>query len=244
MVCVGCVTARPLPQPSDEPGFALGPAHAEPDLVMPTHLVTAGQTLYRIAKIYGLSVAELLAANELVPGQPLHVGQELSIPGATAPRPAEALNPPVPPSLASELSPEMAGPMPMSPPAPAPLAWPLRGVLYARFGMKGREPHDGIDLAAPVGTPVKTAAAGSVLFAGMQRGYGNLVIVEHPMGLVTVYAHNRDLRVKTGQRVREGQVIATVGESGRTSGPHLHFEVRQQGVPVDPMRLLGAPPAS
>jgi lipoprotein NlpD len=124
------------------------------------------------------------------------------------------------------------------------LRWPLRGVLYARFGRKGRSPHDGIDLAAPAGTPVRTAAEGSVLFAGPQQGYGLLVIVEHAHGLVTVYAHNRDLRVRTGQPVREAQVIATVGESGKTSGPHLHFEVRQDGAPVDPLEFLGPPPAS
>lgn len=126
----------------------------------------------------------------------------------------------------------------------APLHWPLRGVLYARFGRKGKEQHDGIDLAAPAGTPVRTAAEGTVIFAGPQQGYGLLAIVEHAGGLVTVYAHNRDLRVRTGQAVREGQVIATVGESGKTSGPHLHFEVRQDGDPVDPLRYLGPPPSS
>jgi murein DD-endopeptidase MepM/ murein hydrolase activator NlpD len=124
------------------------------------------------------------------------------------------------------------------------LQWPLRGVLYARFGRKGKSPHDGIDLAAPAGTPVRTAGEGSVLFAGPQRGYGLLVIVEHAHGLVTVYAHNRDLRVRTGQQVREGQAIATVGESGKTSGPHLHFEVRQDGAPVDPLDFLGPPPSA
>ena len=124
------------------------------------------------------------------------------------------------------------------------LQWPLRGVLYARFGRKGKSPHDGIDLAAPAGTPVRTAGEGAVLFAGPQQGYGLLVIIEHAHGLVTVYAHNRDLRVRTGQRIREGQVIATVGESGKTSGPHLHFEVRQDGAPIDPLEILGPPPAS
>jgi lipoprotein NlpD len=123
------------------------------------------------------------------------------------------------------------------------LQWPLRGVLYARFGKKGREPHDGIDLAAPAGTPVRTAGEGVVLFAGPQSGYGLIVVVGHERGLVTVYAHSRDLRVRTGQPVRLGQVIATVGESGKTSGPHLHFEVRVEGEPVDPMRFLGPVPA-
>ncbi|MGO9829668.1 MAG: peptidoglycan DD-metalloendopeptidase family protein [Myxococcaceae bacterium] len=128
-------------------------------------------------------------------------------------------------------------------PVPGGLQWPLRGVLYARFGKKGREPHDGIDLAAPAGTSVRTAGEGVVLFAGAQSGYGLIVVVAHEKGLVTVYAHSRDLRVRTGQTVRAGQVIATVGESGKTSGPHLHFEVRVDGEPVDPLRFLGPVPA-
>jgi lipoprotein NlpD len=124
------------------------------------------------------------------------------------------------------------------------LDWPLRGVLYARFGKKGREPHDGIDLAVPVGTPVKTAQEGDVLYAGEQRGYGLIVIVQHSERLITLYAHNRDLRVKSGQKVRRGQVIATVGESGKTSGPQLHFEVRVDGKPADPLDYLGPLPSS
>jgi len=143
---------------------------------------------------------------------------------------------PAPPSARSTTPPRPAV-------HPGALEWPLRGVLYARFGRKGKTPHDGIDLSAPAGTPVKTAGEGTVLFAGPQQGYGLLVIVEHPHGLVSVYAHNRDLRVRTGQALREGQVIATVGESGKTSGPHLHFEVRRDGEPVDPLPLLGPPPA-
>jgi murein DD-endopeptidase MepM/ murein hydrolase activator NlpD len=124
------------------------------------------------------------------------------------------------------------------------LDWPLRGVLYARFGKKGREPHDGIDLAVPVGTPVKTAQEGDVLYAGEQRGYGLIVIIQHSERLITLYAHSRDLRVRTGQKVRRGQVIATVGESGKTSGPQLHFEVRVDGKPMDPIDYLGPLPAS
>ena len=89
---------------------------------------------------------------------------------------------------------------------------------------------------------MKTAAEGTVLFAGEQKGYGLIVIVEHAKGLITLYAHNRDIRVKAGQKVREGQVVATVGDSGATSGPHLHFEVRQDGHPVDPLDHLGPVP--
>jgi lipoprotein NlpD len=148
------------------------------------------------------------------------------------------LTPHAEPDLVEQVVEDEPPPAPVAKPS---LSWPLHGVLYARFGKKGKEPHDGIDLAAPAGTSVKTAAPGKVLFAGEQKGYGNLIIVEHEGGLVTLYAHNRDLRVKAGQRVREGQVIATVGESGKTSGPHLHFEVRKSGVPVDPLQLLSKP---
>lgn len=118
------------------------------------------------------------------------------------------------------------------------LDWPIRGVLYARFGKKGKEAHDGVDLSAPLGTPVQAAAPGKVLFAGEQKAYGKIAIIQHSSELVTLYAHCNDLRVKTGQQVREGQVVATVGESGRTSGPHLHFEVRRSGRPVDPLPFL------
>ena len=217
--------------------------HNEPDLVTVKHTVEAGQTLYRISKAYGLTVEELMDANGIEDPKDLKVGQQLWVPGAAAKQ-----------VVASADSPEPVAPNRTLPP-PVPrgklavvgrkdgtLQWPVRGVLYARFGRKGKEPHDGIDLAAPAGTPVKTAGAGTVLFAGEQKGYGLIVIVEHTKGMITLYAHNRDVRVKGGQKVREGQVLATVGDSGATSGPHLHFEVRQDGNPVDPLEHLGPIP--
>jgi murein DD-endopeptidase MepM/ murein hydrolase activator NlpD len=218
-------------------------AHREPDLVTVKHVVEPGQTLFRISRAYGLTVEELMAANAIEDPKELKVGQELWVPGAATVQ-----------KVTSADSPEPAPPNHSVPPGPqkgkpivvgrkdGTLQWPLRGVLYARFGRKGKEPHDGIDLAAPAGTPVKTAGEGTVLFAGEQKGYGLIVIVEHPKGTITLYAHNRDVRVKSGQKVREGQVLATVGDSGATSGPHLHFEVRQDGNPVDPLDHLGPIP--
>jgi murein DD-endopeptidase MepM/ murein hydrolase activator NlpD len=237
---LGCVTTATPP-----PEVTLASPHEEPELLTVHHKVEKGQTLYRIAKTYGLSVDELMAANGIEDPTTLKVGQDLLIPGqgnvkpvteADSPEPAPPDHPPAPP-------PAKKGPVKVGRPE-GELSWPLRGVLYARYGRKGSEPHDGIDLAAPAGTPVKTAAAGSVLFAGDQKGYGLIAIVEHSGGLITLYAHNRDLRVKTGQKVREGQVIATVGDSGATSGPHLHFEVRKDGQPVDPLEHLGPVPAA
>ena len=266
-------------------GVTLRPEHEEPELVSVRHRVEKGQTLYRIARTYGLSLEELAGANGIDDPAAISVGQELVVPGAAKVLPVEATVPgsepvvlgpeapfgPHPPTggpAAPTVSPGKASAGPRSTvalprglpgegtvralpsarqpllgsPSSSGLRWPIRGVLYARFGKKGREMHDGIDLAAPEGSPVATAAPGKVLFAGEQRGYGLLAIIEHGRGLVTLYAHNKDLRVRTGQVVRSGQVIATVGESGRTSGPHLHFEIRKDGVPVDPLRHLGPVP--
>ncbi len=231
----GCVTAQSVVGPLD--------AHHEPDLVTVKHTVESGQTLYRISKAYGLSVDELMAANGIEDPRELKVGQQLWVPGAAAVQSVTAADSPEPEAPNRTLPPAVPkGKRAVVGRKDGTLQWPVRGVLYARFGRKGKEPHDGIDLAAPANTPVKTAAEGTVLFAGEQKGYGLIVIVEHLRGLVTLYAHNRDVRVKGGQKVREGQVIATVGDSGATSGPHLHFEVRQDGHPVDPLEHLGPVP--
>ncbi|WP_395843429.1 peptidoglycan DD-metalloendopeptidase family protein [Archangium violaceum] len=248
--------------------------HPEFELVSVRHTVAPGETMYRISRNYGITVQELSEANGIEDPRTLVVGQELIIPGfekrvpvatessptpvAEHPRPAPDVK--SPPSRTSAparapvivSAPSRQTPRPAfqrAPSRPEPetkgmLDWPLRGVLYARFGKKGREPHDGIDLAVPVGTPVKTAQEGEVLYAGEQRGYGLIVIVRHSDRLITLYAHNRDLRVRTGQKVRRGQVVATVGESGKTSGPQLHFEVRVDGKPVDPLDYLGPLPSS
>jgi lipoprotein NlpD len=299
----GCASARAAarPQGSDAPSataevsssgaspsagpavlpITLRAAHAEPELITVRHRVAPGETVFRIARTYGVTVGDLQAANGIKDPRSITVGQELLIPTVA---PEEEPSEPhlewdlAPAPAGGEGSHEVAGreqppprprapiptPIPTPTPTPTPtpgsrtggkasrpepatkgmLDWPLRGVLYGRFGKKGREPHDGIDLAAPAGTPVKTAQEGTVLFAGEQRGYGLIVIVQHTSGIITLYAHNRDLRVKTGQTVRRDQVIATVGESGRTSGPHLHFEVRVDGKPVDPGDYLGPLPAS
>jgi lipoprotein NlpD len=118
------------------------------------------------------------------------------------------------------------------------LAWPTPGVLISAFGDRERDRHDGIDLAAPEGTPVRAAEQGTVLFAGTQRGYGNLVLLGHGGDLVTVYAHNERNLVKKGARVGRGQQIARVGHTGNATGPHLHFEVRVGARPHDPLGFL------
>ncbi|MSQ01934.1 MAG: peptidase M23 [Myxococcales bacterium] len=102
--------------------------------------------------------------------------------------------------------------------------------------------HHGLDLAAPQGTPVLAAAGGTVRYSGRRGGYGNVVIVEHDDGTETRYAHCRDLSVKVGERVASGQAIATVGSTGRSTGAHLHFEVRRGGEAIDPASWGGVSP--
>jgi lipoprotein NlpD len=204
-------------------------AHPEPDLVGVTHVVKPGETLWRIAKAYDVDPAELAEVNGISDPTQITAGAELFIPGA----------------LAVQDVPPGRNEAPPHPPLPAPalgrLAWPLVGVLYARFGKRGPEFHDGIDLAAPEGTLVHAAGSGEVLFAGEERGYGNIVILQHEHGLVSIYAHNKENRVKAGDKVAQGQVVATVGQSGQTTGPHLHFEVRENGQPRDPLGYLPRP---
>jgi murein DD-endopeptidase MepM/ murein hydrolase activator NlpD len=118
------------------------------------------------------------------------------------------------------------------------LAWPLRGILYGRYGVRGGQRHDGIDIAAPEGTAVTAAAPGKVIYVGEQAGYGSIVILRHDGGLLTLYAHASAVLVADGQAVRRGEPVARVGQTGRTTGPHLHFEVREGTRPRNPLLYL------
>ncbi len=124
------------------------------------------------------------------------------------------------------------------------LSWPLQNVhITSKFGMRKGDPHEGVDLRAARGTPVHAAHEGMVLYSGSGiRGYGKMVVIKHQSGLSTVYAHNSQLLVKKGQRVRRGQRVALSGSTGRSTGPHLHFEVRAGYRAVDPVRLIGLGP--
>jgi murein DD-endopeptidase MepM/ murein hydrolase activator NlpD len=126
----------------------------------------------------------------------------------------------------------------------APSRWPVNGRVTSGFGYRkspfggSREFHNGIDIAAPTGTSVKAAGKGKVVFAGFRAGYGRTVIIDHGHGLKSVYAHNSFLAVKAGQWVETNQVIARVGSTGRSTGPHLHFTVELNGKAVNPYNYL------
>jgi len=116
--------------------------------------------------------------------------------------------------------------------------WPVHGIVTSGYGWRWGRLHAGIDIAVGSGTPVVAAAGGTVVIAGWLGGYGNLVVVDHGNGTATAYGHNSAVTVGTGQFVAQGQLIAYSGSTGHSTGPHVHFEVRLGGVPVDPMGYL------
>jgi murein DD-endopeptidase MepM/ murein hydrolase activator NlpD len=118
------------------------------------------------------------------------------------------------------------------------LIWPVNGPVTSPFGTRWGRMHDGIDIGVPSGTPIHAAAAGTVIYAGWMEGYGNLVVLDHGDGLSTAYGHQSSIAVGYGQGVAQGQVIGYVGSTGHSTGPHLHFEVRVNGSPVDPLGYL------
>ena len=123
-------------------------------------------------------------------------------------------------------------------PSSSGLIWPVNGPVTSPFGYRWGRLHAGIDIGVPIGTPIHAAAAGSVAIAGWVSGYGNYTCIDHGGGLATCYAHQSSIGVSIGQHVEQGQVIGLTGCTGHCLGPHLHFEVRVNGVPVDPLGYL------
>jgi lipoprotein NlpD len=195
------------------------------------HRVERGESLYRIAKAYGVSPETLARANRIKDTGRIEVGQVIVIPHAGRELPVAVITPeraradrPAPPEL---------------PRGPSPFLWPVTsGVVSSPFGPRGETHHDGIDISTTEGTPVRAARAGRVLYSDTLRGYGNLIIVAHDAGYATVYAHNRENRARTGDDVRQGDVIGVVGRTGKTSGANLHFEIRKDNVARNPLFFL------
>lgn len=125
-----------------------------------------------------------------------------------------------------------------------PLGWPVRGVITSGYGERAHPKygeigfHSGVDISVPAGTDVRSTADGIVVFSGWAAGSGYTVIIEHGHGFTTAYAHNKENLVKVGQRVKRGDVIALSGNTGITTGPHVHYEVWKNGAPVNPISYL------
>jgi murein DD-endopeptidase MepM/ murein hydrolase activator NlpD len=196
------------------------------------HTVHKGETLWRIAHTYGVSLAEIVEANGLS-DDTIRPGDRLFIPGASSVLTVKPSGP-----TPEEIATDVAGK----------LSWPLagrgRGSVTSGFGVRddpmgeGQAFHKGIDINAPREERVLAAAAGEIVFAGKMSGFGNVVMIDHGNRLITVYGHLSRAIVKLEDRVARGQPIGYVGTSGRATAPHLHFEVRYKGVPVDPLQYL------
>jgi len=228
------------------------------------HEVKPGQTLWSIARAYGVDVQTLARVNKLSDTTSLYAGQKLYVPGATQQREIASRcpcgtgtpKPTMSPKPLTEIlrPPErLSGPKTPSTLASLPkeallervaLIWPVQGEVARGFEQDAARRHDGVDIVAPQGTPIQAAADGEVIFSDWgPGGYGRIVILQHQADVVTIYAHNHTNLVRPGQRVRQGEPIATVGQSGRATGNHLHFEVRYKAVPISPYKLLPRRPS-
>ena len=217
------------------------------------HVVKQGDTLYGIARLYGVEVSALASLNRLNSPYALRSGETLYLPAAVEPpeksAPAVAGAPPEKPSTQREATgaaPPADATTPLRPRVGKGFDWPVQGKIIEGYGTGPNGTHnDGINIAARPGEPVRAADAGVVAYAGNElRGYGNLVLIKHPGGYMTAYAHNSQLLVKRGETVKRGQEIAKAGSSGTVDTPQVHFEIRQGTRALDPTSLLPSIQAS
>jgi len=141
-------------------------------------------------------------------------------------------------AIAAKLQAGSSSSGPAAAPSAAGFIWPVSGPITSPFGMRWGTLHPGIDIGVPTGTPIHAAAAGTVVYCGWEEGYGNLVVIDHHNGLATAYGHQTRVAVSCGQNVSQGEVIGYSGCTGFCTGPHVHFEVRVNGAPVDPLGYL------
>lgn len=182
-----------------------------------THEVQEGETIWRIARNYHIDYQIIMRENEMTDPRQLMAGQKIAIP--------------IPPErVAISISP-MRKVWSFD-------LWPVNGEVSSMYGMRDGRMHEGLDIAAPEGTPIYCVQEGVVVFAGERGTYGNAVIVDHGDGLRTLYAHASKVLVSEGEVVEKGQVIALVGNTGRSTGPHTHFEVLAGGRPLNPAYYL------
>jgi murein DD-endopeptidase MepM/ murein hydrolase activator NlpD len=187
------------------------------------HLVRPGETLTAIGRLHGINWQTLAQVNQLVDPHRIEVGQAIWIPSQ--------------PGTGGSGVPALAAPSRFVPERR--MQWPTDGVLSSGFGMRDGRLHGGIDISGARGTPIVAVDGGVVRFSGRgPDGYGNVVMLDHGNGLMTLYAHNERNVVRQGERVRRGQTVALMGDSGRASGTHVHFEVHQHGRLADPLRWL------
>ena len=195
------------------------------------HPVEKHETLAELSKRYRVNVQKIVDANQLDNPHMITEKQKIIIPNAT-----ELKRRPEPkPVMASIRAAATGKGAPMVKTATGRrLSWPAAGIVTSNYGWRWFRMHNGMDVAGPVGTPIKAVKEGRVAYSGWMGGYGYCIDIDHGNGVVTRYGHNSALQVQAGQYVHRGQQIASMGSTGHSTGPHLHFEVHVNGSPVDP----------
>ena len=207
------------------------------------HHVQSGENLYRIGLRYGVTAKDVARANGIRDVTSLRVGQRLYIPGARRRMRASAAESSRQPSTTSGGTADLSAARNNARKAARQqtslqFSWPVRGRLSSKFGRRSGRPHEGIDIAAKRGTPIFSAESGRVIHSGRLGSYGKVVIVKHTGRYRTVYAHASKLLVRKGEFVERGQKLAEVGSTGRSTGPHVHFEIRRSESPQNPLGFL------
>ncbi len=184
------------------------------------HTVQPGEDLTAISKKYSVSKLEIQQINDIYDPADINVGMRIFIPRVEKVKPQKSFK--KIPATRSTIN----------------FIWPAKGTISSGFGLRHGRMHDGIDITRDGNREIRSAASGTIVFAGNKKGYGRTIIVSHGNGLTTLYAHNAKLFIKKGNRVKRGVIIAKMGTSGKSKGIHLHFEVRLRNKPQNPLRYL------
>ena len=188
------------------------------------HTVERGQTLWRISKTYGVDMQLIAEYNDIYNPDLIIEGQELFIPSVSETKDVSV------PGDETDMGEIILN--------KGLFLWPTEGLVYSLFGMRWGRMHRGIDISGKTGTPVLAARDGTVTFAGVKGGYGNIVILSHQDGYETRYAHLSTIKASVGDAVQTGDVIGLMGSTGRSTGPHLHFEIRKDDTARNPLFFL------
>lgn len=194
------------------------------------HVVERHQTLFRICKTYGVDIQQVVSVNRIADPGCIQVGQRVFIPGARRVLKVDIYIDDV---VSETTEKDRLAYRRLD------FMWPVEGRVTQTFDETESKRHMGIDISAPAGTPFRASNPGRVIYSGDSiRGYGNLIILRHSDEYVSIYAHNQVNWVDEGEWVEKGQVIGQVGQTGSATGPHLHFEIRENNKSIDPLLFL------
>lgn len=210
------------------------------------YTIKKGDTLTSISRKYRSEISEIATINN-IDGSDIKAGKKIFLPGAVEYKETvvkKRVKPEIDDTRLADSRERKNNKKTANRSSGIVLTWPLRGPVTSGFGYR-KDPfsgskrfHCGMDIGAEIGTPVKAAGNGKVIFSGWKGSYGYLVVIAHEKNYITVYAHNSKNLVKTGEIIKKGEVVALSGNTGAVTGAHLHFEIRKGTVPLNPRRLL------